>query len=138
MKNPRGAVPKAVDEYLAGVPGDMRAALERLRKTIKAAAPGAQEVISYGMPVLRLHGMLVYYAAFADHCSFFVGSSTVRQRFAAELKPYAAGRGTLHFTPQRPLAASLVARIVKARVSENEARAAAKRRTGVRRGARPQ
>jgi len=62
----------------------------------------------------------------------------VRQRFAAELKPYAAGRGTLHFTPQRPLAASLVARIVKARVSENEARAAAKRRTGVRRGARPQ
>ncbi len=129
MRSERSAAPKTVDEYLAKVPADMRAALERLRRTIKAAAPGAEEVISYRMPAFRHHGMLVYYAAFRDHCSLFVGSPSVRRRFASELKPFAAGKGTFRFTPQRPLPAALVKRIVKARVAENEAHASAKRRT---------
>lgn len=138
MKSERSSAPKSVDEYLAKVPADMRAALQELRKTIQAAAPEAEEVISYQMPAFRHHGMLVYYAAFSDHCSFFVGSPAVRRKFAAELKPFAAGKGTVHFTPQRPLPAGLVKRIVKARVVENEARTPAKRRTAARTSKRPQ
>ena len=101
----------------------MRAALQNLRKTIKATAPDAEEVISYSMPAFRYQGMLVYYAAFKDHCSFFVGSVATQRKFAAALKTFAARKGTIHFTPERPLPAELVKRIVKARISENEARA---------------
>ena len=129
MKSSRSARPKTVDEYLARVPSDLRAALQRLRETIKEAAPKAEEVISYGMPAFRHHGMLVYYAAFKDHGSFFGASRTTLGQFATELKPFEAGRGTLHFTPQRPLPPALVKRIVKARVAENEARAASKQTT---------
>lgn len=131
MKGQPGAIPKTHDEYLASVPGDMRAALQTLRKAIRAAAPDAEEVISYQMPAFRRHGILVYYAAFRDHCSLFVGGEA-RAKFARELKAYAGGKGTIQFTPQRPLPASLVRRIVKARVAENEARAAAKHAKGAR------
>lgn len=116
-----------VDEYLARVPAEMRAALEGLREAIRSAAPEAEEVISYQIPAFRQNGILVYYAAFRDHCSFFVGSLAVRRRFAAELKPFASGKGTLRFTPQKPIPRALVRRIVKARIAENAARAKAKR-----------
>ena len=120
---PRPApAPKTVDEYLARVPPKFRATLQRLRKTIKAAAPDAEEVISYQMPAFRQNGMLVYFAAFEDHCSLFVGSPKVRRQFSAELKPFMRGKGTLRFTPDRPLPAGLVTRIVKVRVAENAAR----------------
>ncbi|MCI4352100.1 MAG: DUF1801 domain-containing protein [Thermoplasmata archaeon] len=120
---PRGPpAPEKVDEYLARVPPKFRAALQSLRKTIKAAAPNADEVISYQIPAFRQNGMLVYYAAFKDHCSLFVGSAEARRRFSAELKPYESGKGTLRFTPDRPLPAELVTRIVKARLAENAAR----------------
>ncbi len=105
----------------------MRAALETLRRTVLATAPDAEEVISYGMPAFRRDGILVYYAAFKDHCSLFIGSVVTQRRFAAELEPFAAGKGTVHFTPERPLPMALVTRIVKARLAENEARARAKR-----------
>jgi uncharacterized protein YdhG (YjbR/CyaY superfamily) len=114
--------PKTVDEYLARVPPRFRTALQQLRRTIKAAAPEAVEVMSYQMPAFRQNGMLVYYAAYKDHCSFFVGSYRVRRKFAAELKPFEAGKGTLHFTPDHPMPSNLVSRIVKARVAENAAR----------------
>ncbi len=114
--------PGDVDRYLAGVPAPFRRLLERLRTTIRAAAPEAQEVVSYGMPAFRQDGMLVYYAAFRDHCSFFAGSASVRARFAAEVRPYESGKGTLRFTPARPLPTSLVIKIVRARVAENKAR----------------
>ena len=128
MRGREGDTPETVEEYLREVPPDMRRALRELRKTIRAAAPGAEEVISYGMPAFRQNGMLVYYAAFKDHCSFFIGGPAARKRFAAELKPYVAGKGTVHFTPDRPLPASLVTRIVKARVAENLARSRRDRR----------
>ena len=119
---PRPApAPKTVDEYLARVPPRFRAALQRLRKIIQAAAPDAVQIISYQMPAYRQNGMLVYYAAFKDHCSLFVGSARVRRQFSAELKPFVGGKGTVRFTPDRPLPADLVRRIVKARVSENAA-----------------
>jgi uncharacterized protein YdhG (YjbR/CyaY superfamily) len=115
---------EAVDEYLARLTPKFRSALQRLRKIVKAAAPDAEEVISYQMPALRQNGMLVYYTAFKDHCSFFVGSPQVRRDFSAELKPFEAGKGTLHFRPEQPLPAHLITRIVKARVAENTARRA--------------
>ena len=122
MASKRATAPKTVNEYMAQVPPEFRVLLQRLRKTIKAAAPGAEEVISYGMPAFRQKRMLVYYAAFKDHCSLFVGSATVRHDFAAEFKPFEAGKGTLQFTPEHPLPADLVTRVVKARLSENAAR----------------
>jgi uncharacterized protein YdhG (YjbR/CyaY superfamily) len=122
MNSRRTAPPKTVDEYLANVPPRSRAALKQLGATIRAAAPNSEETISYAMPAFRQDGILVYYAAFQDHCSLFVGSATVRRRFASELKPFEAGKGTLHFTPDRPLPDDLVARIVRARLAENAAR----------------
>ena len=130
MRSERSAAPKTVDEYIAKVPGGKRAALQRLRKIIKSAAPDAEEIISYGMPAFRQKRILVYYAAFENHCSFFVGSPTVRRKFAEELKPFAAGKGTFHFTPERGIPADVVERIVKARVAENEARASTRGRAG--------
>lgn len=74
------------------------------------------------MPAFRQDGMLVYFAAFESHCSLFVASDTVRRRFAAELKPFVAGRGTLRLTPEHPIPAGLVTRLGKARVAEDAAR----------------
>jgi len=122
MKGDKAPASKTVDDYMARVPPEFRKALQALRKTIKAAAPDAEEVISYQMPAFRQKGILVYYAAFKDHCSLFVGSEKVRRQFAAELKPFEAGKGTHQFTPDQPIPARLVTRIVKARLAENAAR----------------
>jgi uncharacterized protein YdhG (YjbR/CyaY superfamily) len=120
--------PPTVDDYLARVPRDARAALQQLRRTIRAAAPEATEGVSYGMPAYRHKGMLVFFAAFRDHCSFFPASVSVVRRFAAELKGYSTGKGTVRFTPDKPLPARLVTRIVKARIAENEAKQAARQK----------
>lgn len=122
MPGKRTTGAEMVDAYLAKLPAEQRAALQKLRATIRAAAPKAEEVISYRIPAFRLQGDLVYYAAFKDHCSFFPGSLATQRKFAAALKPFASGKGTVHFTPDRPLPATLVRRIVKARVAENQAR----------------
>src|SRR6266540_255753 len=124
MQPKRASGPRTVEEYLTRVPPKFRTALQRLRKTIRAAAPDAQEVISYQMPAFRQDGMLVYYAAFKDHCSFFVASTGLRRQLSADLKTFETGKGTLRFTPERPLPEELVTRIVKARVAENAARRA--------------
>jgi len=118
--------PEKVDDYLARVPPRFRTALQQLRRTIKAAAPGAEEIISYKMPAFRNNGVLVYYGAFKDHCSFFVASAKVRRQFSAELESFETGKGTLRFTPDRPLPSDLVIRIVKARLAENAVRRSAK------------
>jgi|WetSurMetagenome_2_1015567.scaffolds.fasta_scaffold115536_2 uncharacterized protein YdhG (YjbR/CyaY superfamily) len=101
----------------------------QLRKAIKAAAPEAIEGISYGMPAFKHKGQLVYYAAFKDHCSFFPASTAVMRRFAAELKGYdTTGKGTIRFPALKPLPATLVKRMVRARIAENEAREALRSR----------
>ena len=128
MKGQGGVGSQSVDGYLAKVPPEYRAALQHLRRTVRAAAPDATEIISYRMPAFRYQGVLVYYAAFRDHCSLFIGSVRTQRKFAAELKSFAAGKGTVHFTPERPLPEGLVTRIVKARMAENEARAKARAR----------
>jgi uncharacterized protein YdhG (YjbR/CyaY superfamily) len=128
MKRLKGASPTSIDEYLAAAPPELRPSLQRLRRTIRSAAPDAEEVISYGLAGFRHHGMLVYFGAFSDHMSFFPGSVVTTRKFASELKPYAAGKGTLRFTADHPIPDRLVARIVKARVVENEERDKARRR----------
>jgi uncharacterized protein YdhG (YjbR/CyaY superfamily) len=120
-------VAKDVDEYLAGVPKEARATLEKLRKTIKAAAPMASEVISYQMPMYKHHGMVIGFAAFKNHCSIFPGSA-VMDAHKAELKRYETSKGTIRFPASKPLPAALVKKLVKARIEENEARAGMKRR----------
>ena len=112
----------SVDEYLAAVPPEPRTALEKLRKTIRAAAPQATEAISYGMPAFKYHGALVYYAAFQKHCSFFPASAAVIRANARELARFETAKGTIRFTPDHPLPAALVRQIVRARMKENEER----------------
>ncbi len=114
-----------IDEYLKNLPDDVRTVLEKLRTTIKAAAPRAEEVISYGMPAFKQNGMLVYFAAFKDHLSFFPGSAQVLDKHE-ELKAFKTSKGTIQFTVDKPLPIALVKKIVKARVEENEARLSAK------------
>jgi len=114
--------PESVDDYLASVPADARAALLKLRKTIQAAAPKATEEISYQVPTFKHHGGLVAYAAFPDHCSFFVMSTEVMRTHAAELEGYPVGKGSIRFPADKPLPATLVRKLVKARIAENEAR----------------
>ena len=113
---------KDVDAYLASVPEEARTALEKLRAQIKAAAPGALETISYQMPAFKLRGrLLVYFAAFKDHCSLFPGSS-VMEAHRDELKEYYTSKGTIRFSPGKPLPAALVKKLIRARVAENEAK----------------
>jgi len=112
---------QTVDDYLATLPEDARATLEKLRKTIKAAAPKATEGTSYQMPMFKHHGMLVGFAAFKDHCSFFPGAKPVAT-FKDELKDYKTSKGTIRFPIGKPLPAALVKKIVKARIEENETR----------------
>src|SRR6185503_8457371 len=112
-----------VEDYLAKVPSEPRATLEKLRKTIKAAAPKAVEVISYGIPTFKLNGrMLVSYAAFKEHCSFFPGSAPIKAH-EDELKSYVTSKGTIRFPTSKPLPATLVRKLVKTRIKENEVRA---------------
>jgi len=116
------AEPTSVEDYLAALPEGPRAALEKLRKTIKAAAPESTETISYQMPAFKLHGrFLVSYAAFKHHCSLFPASSKVLEAQGDELKPYFSGKGTIRFTADEPLPSALVKRIVKTRIEENAA-----------------
>jgi uncharacterized protein YdhG (YjbR/CyaY superfamily) len=117
--------PTTVDEYLANLPKKERSVLSNLRKTIKATAPKADEVIGYGMPGYKYHGMLVYFAAFKNHCSFFPGTSMLKQ-FGKAVEPYQTSKGTLQFTVDKPLPAALVKKIIKERVKQNEAKYLAK------------
>ena len=116
----KGAIPLTVDDYLAALPEESRATLEKIRKTIKAAAPKATEVISYQIPMYKQDGILVGFAAFKDHCSFFPGAKPVAT-YRDELKAYKTSKGTIRFPIGKPLPAALVKKLVKARIAENEA-----------------
>lgn len=121
MKNNPNIQPaKNVDEYLKALPQDVRSILEDLRKTIKASAPMAEEVISYQIPTYRYHGALVHFMAAKNHCSFFVVNKSILEEFKDELKDYDTSGTTIHFTAENPLPKKLVEKIVKTRVKENE------------------
>lgn len=117
------AQPKTIDEYLAGLGREQRAALTRLRKAIRAAAPGAEECFSYGVPAFRLEGRAVAgFAAAARHCTFFPMSGSIVARHAAALGDFDTSKGAIRFQPERPLPLALVRRLVRARIAESRAR----------------
>ena len=116
-----GVVPKTVDAYLKALDPAKRKALERLRKQIHAALPGAKECISYGMPGFRHDGkVVVWMAAAAKHCSLFPGG--IVPDLAADLKDYDTSKGTIRFQPDDPLPAALVRKVVKAAAAARNAR----------------
>src|SRR6187401_3282035 len=107
--------PKTIDEYLAALSDDKRAALEKLRKTIRAAAPKAEECISYQLAAFRQNGMLVAFGATANHCAFYLMSSSTVAANKDELKDYDTSKGTIRFQANKPLPTALVRKLVKAR-----------------------
>ena len=113
----RASKPKTHDDYLAVVTADKQAALEKLREAIKAAAPKAEECISYQLPAFRFNGkFLVAYGAGANHCAFYPGS--VVQALKKELKGYDTSKGAIRFPANKPLPAALVRKLVKLRIAE--------------------
>lgn len=111
--------PRSVDEYLASVTPESRTALEGLRRAIHAAAPDAEECISYGMPAFRLNGKLIAgFRAAARHCSFHPMSGATVETLKAELHAFETSKGTIRFSPRRPLPARLVRKLVRARIAE--------------------
>jgi uncharacterized protein YdhG (YjbR/CyaY superfamily) len=117
------AGPSSVEDYLFQVPEEARAALEKLRKTIKAAAPDTTETISYQMPTFKYRGRaLVGFAAFKNHCSLFPYSTAVMDSHKEELRSYETSKGTIRFTTDNPLPAALVKKLVKERIEEIETR----------------
>ncbi|HEY5124024.1 MAG TPA: DUF1801 domain-containing protein [Ignavibacteria bacterium] len=121
---------KTMDEYFETVENEkFRTALEKPRRTIRSTAPKATEVISYQIPVYKYSGMLVGFAAYKKHCSFFVMGRGLMKEFEAELKNYEKAAATIHFTPEKPPPASLVKKIVKARMIQNESRTKSKQKS---------
>jgi uncharacterized protein YdhG (YjbR/CyaY superfamily) len=116
------AKPKSIDEYLEPLDRDKRGALQKLRRAIRAAAPRAEQVISYGIPAFRLDGkLLVAFGAAANHCALYPGALPIRV-LAAELESYDTSKGTIRFDPAEPLPAALVRKLVKARIAEHAGR----------------
>ncbi|MFL5242019.1 MAG: iron chaperone [Gemmataceae bacterium] len=112
--------PKTIDDYLVPLSADKRAALEKLRKAIQAAAPKAQECISYGLAAFRLDGKpLVAFGATASHCAFYPMSSLTVEAHKDELKSYDTSKGTIRFPADWPLPVALIKKLVKARIAEN-------------------
>lgn len=120
------AAAKNVDEYIQQFPENVQAALQKLRKTIKATAPKAEELISYNMPAYRYHGMLVYFAGYKNHIGFYA-APTGHEAFKKELSVYKTGKGSVQFPLDKSLPLNLVKEIVKFRVLQNEEKAMAKK-----------
>src|SRR5213080_3344492 len=111
---------RTIDDYLAGVSPDERAVVQKLRETIHAIAPKAEDCISYGIPAFRLNGRsLVFFGAWANHCAFYPGSSATLKKFRNELRDFQTSKGTIRFSPGNPLPVPLVRKLVKARIAEN-------------------
>lgn len=120
-KSPKqSSVQQTVDEYLAAVAEPARSTLNKVRAAIRSVVPAeTTEVISYRIPAFKYKGMLVWYAAFSDHCSLFPTASVIA-KFEEELKPFRTSKGTIHFPVDKPLPAALVKKMVKARLEEME------------------
>ncbi|HLM80519.1 MAG TPA: DUF1801 domain-containing protein [Terriglobales bacterium] len=114
--------PKSVDEYLAGVPEPARSTLNKIRAAIRSAVPQEPtETISYRIPAFKYKVVLVWFAAFSDHCSLFPTASVVAA-FKNELKGFNTSKGTIQFPTDKPLPTALVKKLVKARVAQNESK----------------
>jgi uncharacterized protein YdhG (YjbR/CyaY superfamily) len=113
-----GGAPKNVDEYIAAVPEPARTTLTKMRATIRSAVPSeATEIISYRIPAFRHKAVLVWYAAFSDHCSLFPTAAVI-EKFKNELEGFSTSKGTIHFPMDKPLPIALIKKLVKARVAQ--------------------
>ena len=121
------AKPTTIDDYIAAFPTDVQEILQKVRETIKTAAPQATEAISYGMPTFKLEGNLVHFGAFKEHLGFYPVPSGLEQ-FKEELAQYKGGKGSVQFPYDRPMPYALITKIVQFRVTENLAKAAAKKK----------
>jgi uncharacterized protein YdhG (YjbR/CyaY superfamily) len=119
--------PTSIDEYIAASPAAVRPILREIRRTIRIAAPQAEEVISYRMPAFRQHGILVYFAAFKSHIGLFPPVSG-DARLEKAVERYAGPKGNLKFPLDRPIPYALIGRIVRVRLKQNIARKAARRK----------
>jgi uncharacterized protein YdhG (YjbR/CyaY superfamily) len=115
-----------IEEYVNLFPAEQRAALEKIRKTIKEAAPKAEEYVGYGMAGYKLNGVLVYFGGFKNHCSFFPAGYSVIKKFSSELKQYKTSKGTIQFPLDQPVPTALIRKMVQERVKENELKAKVK------------
>jgi uncharacterized protein YdhG (YjbR/CyaY superfamily) len=116
----RKGIPKNIDEYLARVPEPALSMLNKMRTAIRSTVPSAAaETISYGMPAFRHKEVLVWFAAFSDHCSLFPTASVI-EAFKKELEGFYTSKGTIHFPTDKPLPVSLIKKLVKARVAQVE------------------
>ena len=123
---PSNGKPGSVDEYIASFEPEVRAILQKVRVTVRAAAPGATEVISYRMPALKQHGVLVYFAAFKSHIGFYPpirGNAKLEQ----EASVYAGEKGNLRFPLDKPIPYKLIGALTKLRAKQDAANAAAMR-----------
>ena len=119
-KSSSRSVRRSVDDYLSRVPEPARTTLNQVRETIHSVVPaGTEEVISYGIPAFKYKKVLVWYAAFADHCSLFPTASVIA-KFRDELKGYKLAKGTIQFPVDKPFPASLLRKMIKARLAELE------------------
>lgn len=117
-----GGAPQTVDEYLARVPEPGRTTLGKIRAAIRSEVPpGTTEVLSYRIPAFKHKRVLVWYAAFSDHCSLFPTAGVV-EAFKRDLKGFATSKGTIHFPLDKPLPAALVKKLVRARVKQIESK----------------
>jgi len=115
--------PQTIDEYLASVKPDRRAALQKLRRTIHSVVPGAEECISYSMPAFRYDGHVIAgFLATAKGCSYFPFSGTTLSTLSSDVAAYDRTKSALHFDPKRPLPIALVRKLVKARIAETARR----------------
>ena len=124
MKITPGTKFKSIDDYFAAFPAGTKAILKELRKTVKIAAPEAEEVISYNMPALKQNGILVYYAAYKSHIGFYPTPSVI-EAFKKELSKYESSKGAVRFPLDQPLPLDLIKKIVKFRVKFNREKASA-------------
>ena len=118
----KGAGPATIDEYIAGFPEDVQAILQKVRTTIRKAAPGAEEAIRYAIPTFTLNGNLVHFAAFKNHIGFYPAPSAIRQ-FAKELSAYKGAKGSVRLPLNEPIPYALIRDMVKFRVEENMGKA---------------
>ena len=116
------SAPKTVDHYFARVPEPARGALTKIRAAIRSVVPPeSTEIISYGIPAFKQKRVLVWYAAFSDHCSLFPTAAVVEE-FKDELKGYSTSKGTIHFPLSKPVPLALIKKLVKGRVRQEEAK----------------
>ena len=129
MKNTRTMrrTPKSIDAYISRFPFEVRGILKKIRTTIRKAAPGAEETISYQIPAFALEGYLVYFAAFKSHIGFYPRTTAIA-KFKKELAAYKGAKGSVQFPLDQPIPYGLISKIVKFRVKENLRRAEMKRR----------